>query len=346
MIKLAKQCWLACTLAICCLPKSPAALAATHAEKLLSRPEAWFASPDGIATIDNILRWQTANGDWPKNLDTTSPITEAQKREPGTFDNGATTGELRVLARAYRVTKTSRYKDSFDRGLEHILKAQYTNGGWPQYFPISTSYHRHITFNDGSMIRLMQFLRDVASSDEYSFLDTARRKEAAQAVAKGIECILECQIIAGGTRTVWCAQHDAETLAPAQGRAFEHPSFSGGESAGILLFLMSIETPDRRVIEAVDAGVAWFEKSQIKGFWYHKSATETALIADENGSSLWARFYDLESGRPIFSDRDGVIKYHLGEIGDERRNGYAWYGNWGTKVIDEHKAWNKRLTRE
>ena len=29
-----------------------------------------------------------------------------------------------------------------------LLEAQYDNGGWPQYHPRATGYHKHITFND------------------------------------------------------------------------------------------------------------------------------------------------------------------------------------------------------
>jgi len=33
---------------------------------------------------------------------------------------------------------------------------------------------------------------------------------------------------------------------------------------------------------------------------------------------LWARFYTLEDNRPFFSDRDGVKKFDISEIGHER----------------------------
>jgi hypothetical protein len=36
---------------------------------------------------------------------------------------------------------------------------------------------------------------------------------------------------------------------------------------------------------------------------------------------------------PIFSGRDGVIKRTLPEIEEERRNGYAWGGDWPLKLL-------------
>ena len=77
------------------------------------------------------------------------------------------------------------------------------------------------------------------------------------------------------------------------------------------------------------AGVAWFESAKIEGYRYKKSKTEPALTEDPSASPLWARFYDIDSNHPIFSDRDGVIKYDINEIGSERRGGYTWYGGWG-----------------
>ena len=56
----------------------------------------------------------------------------------------------------------------------------------------------------------------------------------------------------------------------------------------------------------------------------------------------WARFYDLENGKPIFSGRDSVKKYNLTEIELERQRGYQWYGNWGEKVLLEYPEWKKR----
>ena len=50
--------------------------------------------------------------------------------------------------------------------------------------------------------------------------------------------------------------------------------------------------------------------------------------------------------RPIFSGRDGVIKYDIAQIEPERRNGYAWYGGWGTKVALGYSRWAKLHTVE
>jgi pectate lyase len=189
------------------------------------------------------------------------------------------------------------------------------------------------------MIRLMEFLREVATADEFKFIDSPRREAAAKAVGRGVDCIVKCQVSVRGTPTVWCAQHDETTLAPAAARNYELVSLSGSESAGILGFLMSIKNPPPEVIRAVNAGAAWFEASKIEGIRVEKTGDERKVVKDPSAPPLWARFYQIETNRPIFCGRDGVIRSQLAEIDAERRNGYAWYGNWGVNVAKTHHKW-------
>jgi pectate lyase len=317
--------------------------AATPAENLLNKPDAWFRSDEGRQALQCILTWQSDHGDWPKNTNTTAQQFSGDRAKlQGTFDNGATTGELRALARAYQATGDIRYQKAFLRGFNHILKAQYPNGGWPQYYPLSDDYHRRITFNDDAMIRLMTFLRDAGTREEFAFLDKDRCAAAITAVNRGIDCIVKCQIIVDGARSVWCAQHDEETLAPAKGRSYELASQSGAESAGILLFLMSIDKPSPEVIRAVKSGAAWFEAVKIEGYRYKQSIKEPNLTRDPSAGPLWARFYEINTNRPFFCDRDGIVKYNIEEIGAERRRGYKWYGNWGERVAKAYAQWPHR----
>lgn len=318
--------------------------AAGFPSDLLKKPDAWFGSEDGKKTTACILSWQSEPGSWPKNMDTTKSMNPgARGKLEGTFDNRATTDELRYLAHSFRATKDESCKTAFLLGFDHILKAQYPNGGWPQYFPAKNgSYPKHITFNDNTMVRLLQFLEEVATDDSYAFVDTTRRSAARAAIDRGIGCIVKCQIVIGGKPTVWCAQHDEVTFAPAQARAYELPSLSGSESAGILRYLMSLDKPSPEVIRAVKAGVTWFESAKIPGIRIESVSGDKQVIADATAPPQWARFYDLETGKPFFCDRDGVKKSKLSEIGNERRNGYAWYGTWGDSVLKEYSKWSHR----
>lgn len=313
--------------------------AAKRTPDLTKKTDEWFRTAEATKAMDCILSWQSLNGDWPKNKDNTAALNTGDRAKiEGTFDNSATTIELRNLACAFRVTGDARYKTAFLAGFDHIIKAQYPNGGWPQYYPLRKGYYTHITFNDGAMIRLMEFLRDATTGRDFTFLDKDRDAAAKLALARGVDCILKCQVLIKGVPTVWCAQHDETTFAPAAARKYELPSLSGGESAGVLIYLMSLENPSPEVIRAVKSGVAWFDSAKISGYRYEKRT----LIKDAAAAPIWARFYELETNRPFFSDRDGIKKFDLSEIGEERRNGYAWYNTVGANVARAYAKWAYR----
>ncbi len=98
------------------------------------QPDDWFRGAEAARMTGNILTWQSNAGDWPKNTNTSKePFTGDRNKLAGTFDNGATTGELRFLARMYRATDAPRDRSAVLKGIDHILAAQYPSGGWPQF---------------------------------------------------------------------------------------------------------------------------------------------------------------------------------------------------------------------
>lgn len=316
-----------------------------------NRPEDWYASAEALRIADNVLLFQRNSGGWPKNIDMGKPLNaadlaalERQKKDiDSTIDNGATYTQLSFLARVYTAQKQERHRESFLKGLDYLFKAQYANGGWPQFYPDLDGYYKHITFNDDAMINVMKLLRDVAAAKPaYAFVDEARRARAAQAVEKGIECILKTQVVLNGKRTVWCAQYDEVTLAPAAARKFEVVSLSGGESVDIVRFLMGIKNPSPAVVEAIESAIAWFEKSQLKGIKWVNST----VVKDPEAGPIWARFYELDSNRPIFVGRDGVVKYDVTQIDDERRTGYAWYVDGAARLLSkDYPEWRTKNGR-
>ena len=280
--------------------------------------------------------------------------TAATQREKGTWDgvatidNNATHSELRILARAVTLQHNDAAKAAFFKGLDALLAAQYPNGGWPQRFPPGNNYGRYITFNDDAMTRVMELLQAITNNDpSYAFIDQPRREKAAAALQKGIDCILNCQILRNGQPTCWCAQHDDKTLAPAPARAYELPSLSGSEGADIAIFLMHLDHPDARIRRAIDGAAAWFDQVKITGkrvqFTRTPDGKRDRIVTDDpTAPPLWARFYDLDTNQPFFCGRDGIKKSNLADIEQERRGGYNWYGPWGTKVASEYADWKKR----
>jgi PelA/Pel-15E family pectate lyase len=332
-------------------------------DALRQKPD-WYAGDEAARVADNLLLYQRDVGGWPKNIDMAAPLTEQQRAEllkqkgevgnegAATIDNGATHTQLVYLARVYTARKLERHRDSFFKGLDYLLAAQYENGGWPQYFPLRKGYYTHITYNDDAMVGVLNLLRDVARRQPaYAFVDEARRAKSEQAVGRGLECILKTQVVVKGQKTAWGAQHDEVTLAPAPARKFEPVSLASRESVGVTRFLMNVERPDARVIEAVEAAVAWFRASQVSGVrWVERrdpsqpGGFERTAVADKAAPPIWARFYELGTNRPIFEGRDGIVRYSVMEIEAERRNGYGWYTEEPLKLLEkDYPAWQKRV---
>ena len=100
--------------------------------------------------------------------------------------------------------------------------------------------------------------------------------------------------------------------------------------------------------DAINAAVKWFQASKIMGFKVVSvpargtpKGKDRKLVADST-SEIWARYYDIETNRPFFCDRDGIKKYSIQDIGYERRNGYAWYGTWPVKLLQKnYPVWLK-----
>lgn len=322
-------------------------------------PGEWYGTAEAVQTADTLLRYQTDLGGWPKNVKWNREIDreEMQRiKETGigaTIDNGATIMEMHYLAKVYAATKEQRFRDGFLRGFGYILAAQYANGGWPQFYPVrpqkSVAYSGHITYNDNAFVNVMDVLRAIRYNAPMFApleLEDSIRRRAGQAFDRGIDCILKTQIVVDGVPTVWCAQHDAVTLQPAKARAYELPSFSGSESAGVLRLLMELSEPSDSVIAAVKGAVKWFEDHRIDNYRFvharDKSGTENSRLVPADGFVVWARFYDLETGEPFFCDRDGIKRKTLDEVGLERRNGYGWYTDVPAKILRNYPDWLDR----
>ena len=319
----------------------------------------WFATSEAKQIAENVLLYQKDIGGWPKNIQMQKPLSEVEKKELAnlksnpkgcTTDNGATIQEMLFLSKMYDQSPDESYKKAFLKGLDYILEAQYDNGGWPQFYPLRKGYYSHITYNDDSMVNILDLLKEIKDkTDYYSIKPSESIVESAQlAFDKGIDCILKTQYRQNGVLTSWCAQHDENTLEPAKARAYELPSLSGKESAKIVLLLMRIKNPSKEVINAINAAVTWFEKVKITGlredrFYDEKGKiTDKKMVPDPNATPLWARFMDLEDNTPFFCDRDGIKKATLAEIGSERRNGYAWYTNEPKEVFKKYTTWKEK----
>ncbi len=328
---------------------SPAAAQVRWSDEILRQPREWYASSSARVAADSVILYQSPEGGWPKNTDLLTPPANPGALDHPTIDNGATTTPMRFLALVADANGEAKYREAFNRGMDYLFAAQYPNGGWPQFFPLREGYYSRITFNDNAMVNVLTLLRDASSGEApYGFVEQARRDKASAALARGINMILRSQVKQNGRLTVWCAQHDERTLKPAWARAYEPPSLSGGESVGIVKFLMSVEEPTPDIVAAIEGAVQWLRSVALSGVRVDRiprpdGRTERVLVEDSDAPPLWARFYELGSNRPLYLDRDSVYRYDFSEIGYERRSGYSYHGTWAASLLDEdYPRWRAR----
>lgn len=323
----------------------------------LDAPAAWYASEEARAIADRVASWQVVTGGWVKTGDYT------RLREPkddkrdawsyGTFDNDSTIYELRFLALVLTAGETNVpaarvavWRESFMRGLDYTLAAQYPNGGFPQIYPLVGGYHDAITFNDDAMEHIVVLLRDIsARKAEFAFVPETLAAEAGRRVERGVQCFLAAQLTeADGRRSVWPQQLDALTLQPCAARNFEPIAACSLESAHLARFLMTIPNPSPAIVAAIEGAVAWFPAHALHNVVWDRNATQgSGLVPKEGAPDLWARFYEIGTGKPLFGERDRTIHYAVSELCNERRLGYGWYQTAAAGIFDAHKVWKAKL---
>ncbi len=327
--------------------------------KLPSHPSAsWFTSDEARRLVAAVLSFQTPSGGWSKAVrfdrgPRTPGMHWSSQTDPwhyvGTFDNRATTEELRLLAGAQQATARDDIRAAFLRGLDYILDAQFPNGGWPQCWPLEGKYHDEITLNDNAMTHILELLRDLAAGlPEFAFVDDAHRTRAREAFAAGLRCIVKMQVVQNGQPTVWCAQHDPLTLAPAAARLKEPASLSGEESATLLLFLMRLPEPSPEVVRAIESALAWFERARLTGLRPTKRDGRSFYAADPTAAdAYWARFYDVATNRPIFAGaQDGIIYDSFEEMWTHNHFGYDYYTRRPAELLTkERERWRKLIAK-
>ena len=308
----------------------------------------------------NILLFQRESGGWPCDFDMAAILTDTQKqaviatqrRTDTSFDNHNIHSQLDYLARAAALLGESPWHEAIRRGLDFVFSAELPVGGFPQSWPEPKGYFAHITFNDGVTIGNLNLLKDIAESQpHWAWLDTTRRDKARKAVARGVTCILKCQI----KQTGWCQQHDEKTFEATTARTFELASICPQDTVEILRFLMRFEKPGISMAMAITNGAAWLTRVKLSGirvekikaplekFEFHDTDTDVIVVQDPTAPPLWARHYEIGTNRPIFSGRDAVKRYALAEIERERRTGTPWYGTWPAIFLKkDYPEWQKR----
>ena len=309
----------------------------------------------------NMTTWQIANGGFDKaHADKYKSAYAGGEKSSwraqgggdlGTIDNNATIQEMRLLAVRYKETTNNSYKStfktSFNKAVNFILTMQRAKGGIPQVWPKRGNYSDQITLNDNAMIRAMVTMMDIANKTspfDSDIIDDATRSKMKSALDKAIDFLLKAQIVNDGKPTVWCAQHDTNSMAPVGARAYELASKSGSESAGAVWFLMNWPEQTDAIQKSVKGAIEWYKKTRVTGLYFNKKA---GTFEKRDGNVLWYRFYEVNNDNYFFCDRDGASTktQDFTRISEERRTGYQWAGDYGTALLSTEKAYLEALAK-
>ena len=321
----------------------------------------WYQTDEAARIADQIVLYQKDNGGWEKNIDMAAMLSKSEKDvlvakhadiSETTIDNRTSYTQVNFLGKIITASLLKptppnnfpKYKEAFNKGLDYLFSSQYENGGFPQFFPLKKGYYTHITFNDDAMIGVLELFREIArQKDDFKFVDEDRRGRAEKAVEKAIPLILKLQVVIDGKKTVWVQQYDENSLKPAWARKFEPPCLTAGESVGIVRFLMAEKTTPE-IVDAIESAIAWYKKNELVGLRWVRTNGENSVVKDKNAPPVWARFYEIETMKPIFIGRDSIIRYDVSQIEAERRNGYAWYVSSPNDLLEkDYPKWKSKL---
>lgn len=314
------------------------------------QPLQWFLTEIGKNITNSIVSLQTPSGGWSKRTDMTRHRQPGQAFgvEPGyipTFDNSATTTQLRVLARGISATGNKQWQQAFYRGVQLIFNAQYPHGGWPQNYPLTGGYHDHITLNDEVTSDILELLYDISvGKGDFAFVSAEIQQTAAIHFDKGLSLILNLQQQDNNGLTLWAAQYHHRNFTPAWARAYEMPALAVAESAVLVEFLLRIENPSPQLQQAIQAAVQWFKQYGVYDVNWDRE--QRVLLPAPGAGPIWSRFAELETNRAIFGDRDHQLYYDVHQVSLERRRGYGWYTDKPAIVLRKYPGWVAQLRQQ
>ena len=127
----------------------------------------------------------------------------------------------------------------------------------------------------------------------------------------------------------------------------EPATLSGAESARLLEFLMTIESPSPELVAAIEAGLKWLESAKVTGIKKARRDGRTTYVADPSSTEVyWARFYDLKTAKPVFPGRDGVLYPTFEAMAAANPTGYDYYTTIPGGILNSRqKKWRKMLGR-
>jgi PelA/Pel-15E family pectate lyase len=249
------------------------------------------------------------------------PVRKKQRMK-STLDDDVTQSVLRFLMRTDQLLEfeNEAIHTTVTRCLQSLLKVQYRNGAWYQWWDDPNSPRDG---NDFSVIPASYpdswprvwpntwtgryFLNDNVMADMIDTMllahDIYDDERCLNSAIRAGDFLLLAQMPA--PQPAWAQQYDP-AMHPVWDRKFEPPAISGGESQGVMKTLLKLyrRTGRRDFLEAVPPALAYLRQSTLP-----------------NGKL--ARFYELQTNRPLYFKVTGR-RYDLTYDGKQSPKHYAF----------------------
>ncbi len=267
------------------------------------------------AAADALVWGQLESGGWDYRIDFSDEggrkwyyyhdkgkVEPGKRRNTSTLDDNNSQSALGLIMAVHKTTGDEKYLSAVEHGLAFMLESQFENGAWPQRYPLASSgYSQWYTFNDNSIndcIKVMLDAYHIYSNDKYL--------ESAELAG---DFILASQL--PEPQAGWAQQYDHD-MKPASARWFEPAGVNGAATPRNIRTLIDLylETGQEEYLKPIPAAIGWLERSRM-----------------EDGK--WARFYELDTNRPLYVNMDREVVYEFVNI----RPGYSWMANYASSAI-------------
>lgn len=241
-----------------------------------------------------------------KLLSETQKKASQKAKNVTTLDDDTTQSVLRFLMKLDSVLnlQDKPIHDSVKYALQALLKAQYPNGAWPQRYsefpepknyPVKKAsypkswpreypkvdYRSFYTFNDNTLADLIDTMFLAEQLYNEPLYGAAARKAG--------DFILLAQM--PEPQPAWAQQYNAD-MHPAWARRFEPTAVTGGESQGVIRILLTLHrhTHDDKYLSPIGKALNYLQRSTLP-------------------DGQLARFYELQTNRPLYFTKDYVLTY-------------------------------------
>ncbi|MFI4849765.1 MAG: pectate lyase [Gimesia chilikensis] len=285
---------------------------------------------------------QLKSGGWTNSVDFNprSKLTAEYRNGKGrgknnsTLDDGISQSAIRLIIHVDQAHKFQHKQihESAQVALNALLAAQFPVGAFPQVWtePVPQipgkpanfpqydwrtegrikNYWDYYTLNDGLAGYVCTTLLEA-----YEIYKDERLK---QAVLKLGDFLILSQL--PEPQPAWAQQYNYD-MQPIWARRFEPPAITGGETQDVIATLMRIYrfSGEKRYLEPIPRALAWLKRSQLP-------------------DGQLARYYELQTNRPLYMNRSGK-KYSLTYDDSDLPRHYGWKINSEVKELErEFKA--------